>query len=63
MNKTNADYIDALPQPAERKEALLNALPDQSESAFSQLHQTLGEPPMPERDDDAQLASVKSRIE
>ncbi|MCP1437405.1 membrane glycosyltransferase [Erwinia persicina] len=63
MNKTNADYIDALPLPAERKEALLNALPDQSEAAFSQLHQTLGEPPMPERADDAPLASVKSRIE
>lgn len=62
MNKTKADYINALPLSPARKEALQSALPE-SDEALSQLHQTLGEAPTPERVDDAPLASVKSRIE
>jgi len=60
MNKsTQADYIDALPLSAQRKEALLGS----SAEGLSQLHQTLSEAPVPDRVDDAPLASVKSRIE
>jgi len=60
MNKsTQADYIDALPLSAQRKEALLGS----SAEGLSQLHQTLSDAPVPDRVDDAPLASVKSRIE
>ncbi|MEI2265052.1 glucans biosynthesis glucosyltransferase MdoH [Erwinia sp. CGal63] len=60
MNKTKADYIDALPLPAQRKEALLNASPEEE---LSQLHLKLGDAQAAERADDTPLSSVKTRIE
>ncbi len=67
MNKSTAlptEYIDALPLSAERKGALRETLPTQSDNAFSELHQSLsGTDSAVERPDDAPLESVKSRIE
>ncbi|WP_428945799.1 glucans biosynthesis glucosyltransferase MdoH [Pantoea sp. FN060301] len=67
MNKSTVittEYLDALPLPPERKEALRAALPEEADDAFSQLHHTLADGgPVESRPDDAPLESVRARLE